>query len=106
MASKKFKANEFLLRVSERGVISLPKEMRENIDFFEAVQREDGVIELRPKMTVDHCAGWFWTERWQRMEREADADITAGQVHVFDSDAAMLADLDVHRAAAKSQGRP
>lgn len=23
---------------------------------------------------------WFWTERWQTMEREADADIAAGRV--------------------------
>ena len=23
---------------------------------------------------------WFWTERWQRMEREAQEDIEAGRV--------------------------
>jgi hypothetical protein len=25
---------------------------------------------------------WFWTERWQRMERETDEDIAAGRIVV------------------------
>lgn len=27
---------------------------------------------------------WFWTERWQEMEREADADIEAGRTILVD----------------------
>lgn len=28
---------------------------------------------------------WFWSERWQRMEREAEADVAAGRVVRTDS---------------------
>jgi len=27
---------------------------------------------------------WFWTERWQAMEREVDAHVAAGRVTVHD----------------------
>jgi len=26
---------------------------------------------------------WFWTERWQQMEQEADADLAAGRVRTY-----------------------
>jgi hypothetical protein len=29
---------------------------------------------------------WFWTPKWQEMEREADQDIAAGRVERFESD--------------------
>jgi len=28
---------------------------------------------------------WFWSDRWQEMEREADADIAAGRVRGAES---------------------
>lgn len=28
---------------------------------------------------------WFWTEKWQKMEREADEDIRMGRYKTFDS---------------------
>jgi hypothetical protein len=37
---------------------------------------------------------WFWTERWQAMEREADADIEAGRVTVFETTEEFLEHLD------------
>lgn len=37
---------------------------------------------------------WFWTERWQRMEREADTDVAAGRVHHFATEDAFLSALE------------
>jgi hypothetical protein len=37
---------------------------------------------------------WFWTDRWQRMECEADVDIAAGRVAEFDDVEGFLADLE------------
>lgn len=37
---------------------------------------------------------WFWTERWQQMEREADEDYAAGRYKTFDNVDDFLADLD------------
>ena len=37
---------------------------------------------------------WFWSERWQQMEREADEDYAAGRYKTFDDVESFLADLD------------
>jgi hypothetical protein len=60
----------------------------------EVAEREDGVIELRPHLPVPADQQWFWTQRWQKMEREADEDIAAGRVARFDGPEDFLADLD------------
>jgi len=88
------------IAVQKRGVISLPAELRKRHGLDEAgvqievAERADGVIELRPQAAVPADQRWFWTERWQRMEREADADIGAGRVAQFDSVEDFLDDLD------------
>lgn len=83
-----------------RGTLSLPKGVRERHQLdkpgaqVEVIEREDGVIELHPHVPVRADQAWFWTERWQEMEREADADIEAGRVTTYDSAEEFLADLD------------
>ena len=36
---------------------------------------------------------WFWTAEWQAAEKEAEADLAAGRVETYESDAAFLASL-------------
>lgn len=91
-----------LIKLGQRGTLTLPKQLRKGFEedaLFEAVRREDGVIELRPQGTIDASQAWFWTERWQRMEREADADIAAGRLRTFDDVESFLADLERPRDA-------
>ncbi len=86
-----------LIKLDRHGAITIPEELREGLDqdtLFAVVRREDGVIELRPQPPVDSEQGWFWSERWQRLEREADADFAAGRVATFDDAESFLADLD------------
>ncbi len=61
---------------------------------MEVVERDDGVIELHPLLPHRADQTWFWAERWQAMEREAQADITAGRVETFNSSDEFLADLE------------
>jgi hypothetical protein len=83
-----------LKQIDSKGALILPKEMRvAGVTLYEVEQRPDGVIELRPKVAVDASQSWFWTERWQQMEREADEDIRAGRVRQFDDVDGLLADL-------------
>jgi len=49
---------------------------------------------LMPKKLVDKSQAYFWTKRWQRGEREADEDIKAGRVRVFESVEELIKDLD------------
>jgi bifunctional DNA-binding transcriptional regulator/antitoxin component of YhaV-PrlF toxin-antitoxin module len=88
------------LTVQKRGLISLPASVRKRHHLDEAgaqielSERSDGVIELRAKAAVDADQRWFWTERWQNMEREADDDFRAGRHATFDTAEDFLADLD------------
>ncbi len=87
-----------LVKLDRHGAITIPEELHDGLDqdtVFAVVRREDGVIELRPHASVDAAQGcWFLSEHWQRMEREADADIAAGRVVTFDDAESFLADLD------------
>ncbi len=88
------------ITVQKRGVISLPAELRrrhrldEPGSQVEISEREDGVIELRPHIAIPADQAWFWTEEWQKGEREVDEDIAAGRVKRFDSVEELFEDLD------------
>jgi antitoxin MazE len=87
------KSGKILVDVSDRGTITLPKSLR-GASLYEVRERVGGGLELIPQHTIDAAQAWFWTERWQEMEREATADIAAGRVRRFDSADDLLAELD------------
>jgi bifunctional DNA-binding transcriptional regulator/antitoxin component of YhaV-PrlF toxin-antitoxin module len=80
----------YLLSVQSRGTVALPAELRHRLglDGPEAqvrlIERDDGTVELVPVIAVPADQAWFWTDRWQAMEREADADVAAGRTTVVD----------------------
>ncbi len=88
------------MTIQQRGLLALPAELRKKHHLdepgaqVEVAEREDGVIELRPHVPVPADQKWFWSERWQEMERQADADIAAGRVRRSESAADLLAELD------------
>jgi bifunctional DNA-binding transcriptional regulator/antitoxin component of YhaV-PrlF toxin-antitoxin module len=86
-----------ILKMDERGSVTIPKSLRDGLNgdsALEAVRRDDGVIELRPRPDIDPDQAWFWTETWQRMEREVDEAVAAGQVKHFDDMESFFAHLD------------
>jgi bifunctional DNA-binding transcriptional regulator/antitoxin component of YhaV-PrlF toxin-antitoxin module len=89
------KAGKVLVEVTDRGTITLPKPFR-GASLYEVREREGGRLELIPQHTVDAAQSWFWSERWQAMEREASADIVAGRVRRFDSADDFIAELNEH----------
>lgn len=92
------------LTVQGRGVVTLPADLRRRHHLdepgaqLEVTEREDGVIELRAKVPVDADQAWFWTERWQTMEREVDEHVERGQLTVSDDAEELVDDLDRLRA--------
>jgi bifunctional DNA-binding transcriptional regulator/antitoxin component of YhaV-PrlF toxin-antitoxin module len=86
--------------VQGRGTVALPAELRRKYRLdepgaqLEIVEREDGVIELRPTLPVPVDEMWFWAEGHQAAEREAEEDLNAGRYRTFDDAAAFLADLE------------
>lgn len=91
---------EYHLAMQQRGVLTLPSELRKRHHLdkpgaqVRVVERADGVLELHPELPVPADQLWFWTERWQQREREADEDIAQGRVAAFDDVEDFLADLD------------
>jgi antitoxin PrlF len=99
----------FRSRLRQKGQITLPPEIRN------ALQAEDGDdltfhIDESGRVVVDRARiippdqVWFWTERWQRMEREAQEDIEAGRVHHFESMDEALTMLDNAAGKADAEG--
>lgn len=82
----------------DRGQMTLPAEIREALHIdagaLLVVEVDDGRIVLTPKVLVDVDQSWFWTERWQRMERQADEDFSSGRSKVLEGVDAFLDDLD------------
>ncbi len=84
-----------------KGQLTLPDEIRKAAhltegDLLEAELTDEGIL-LRPKKIIDATQRWFWSAEWQNGEREADEDLAAGRIEVFDSSDEFLAAL--HRGA-------
>lgn len=88
------------MAIQGRGVLTLPAELRRRYHLDEPgaqvslVETEDGHIELIPLVAIPADQQWFWTERWQKMEREVDDAVAAGETEVFDDAESFLANLD------------
>lgn len=86
--------------LQSRGLLALPPGVRKRLGLdrpgaqVEVVERDDGVIELRPHVPVPADQAWFWTERWQKLEREVDEHRERGEVRTFDSAEGFLSSLD------------
>lgn len=97
---KPLRHSQFVSLAGSRGSITLPADVRRRYHLdepgaqVEVIGREDGVIELHPVLPHRADQAWFWTERWQAMEREAEDDIAAGRTRTFDSPDEFIADLD------------
>jgi len=82
----------------DRGQLTLPAEVREaaRIEAGAVLEFsvEAGRIVMTPKVLIDADQAWFWTERWQAMERQADADFTAGRATSHSGVDELLDDLE------------
>jgi len=89
-----------LLNVQSRGTVALPADLRRRLHLdgpdsqIRLVEHEDGHVELVPVIAVPADQAWFWTDRWQKMEREADADIAAGRATIVEGGDELIAHLD------------
>jgi AbrB family looped-hinge helix DNA binding protein len=89
-----------LLTVQSRGTVALPADLRRRLHLDHAdsqvklIEHEDGRVELVPVVAIPADQAWFWTDRWQAMERDADADIAAGRATVVEGVDELIALLD------------
>lgn len=112
--------NGLRAKITRSGQVTLPKRIRERLGVREGDQVQfeetDRGIVLHPLRTVVVPAeqAWFWEERWQEGEREAEEDIRAGRVHEIDDPADLLKPIEElrrigtveHKRMLKERGRP
>jgi AbrB family looped-hinge helix DNA binding protein len=83
-----------LVRLSSKSQLTLPSFVRNTLGLDEGdlldVTIRDGEIVLRPKRLIDNAQAWFWSQRWQDGERQAEEDISTGATHTFSDGAAAV----------------
>jgi len=98
MATKAY----FKTRLRSKGQITVPGKIRELLKADEGDDLlfrvdEQGQIVVERGQTIPADQAWFWTERWQQMEREVDEDFREGRFVEFDNMEEVIAYL--HQAA-------
>jgi len=86
-------------RLRARGQITVPPEIRKRLGVRDGDDilfyiTEKGQIAVAPAQIIDPEQAWFWTERWQKMERESSADYEAGRYFEFNNAEDAIAFLD------------
>ena len=79
------KETYFLARLRAKGQITLPAAVRSLLNLKEGDEltfyvNKEGRIIVDKLHTIHPDQVWFWSERWQNMERKAQADIEDGRV--------------------------
>ena len=92
-----------LTKVTRNGQITLPANLRRAVnievgDYIEVTVQDDGLL-LTPKKLIDKSQAYFWTEEWQKGERQADEDKKAGRIESFESVEDLITDL--HKRAGR-----
>ena len=85
-------------KLTRHGQITIPASVRKELGVEEGDLVEIEVVDekavLTPKSLVDKNQAYFWTKKWQDAEKEADEDVRAGRVKVFDSVEELIKDLE------------
>ena len=96
-----------LVQVRKKAQVTLPQSVRlelgiEEGDFLD-IRVRSGEIVIKVKKLVDKDQAWFWTNRWQQGEKEAEEDIRAGRVQNFPD--AKGAVVFLHKEAGKKSSK-
>ncbi|MEO8626157.1 MAG: AbrB/MazE/SpoVT family DNA-binding domain-containing protein [Candidatus Limnocylindrales bacterium] len=87
-----------LTRVRGKGQVTLPDGIRKAAKLAEGDYLEvtvtGGSVVMRPKKLIDADQAWFWSEEWQRGEREASQDIAKGRTRRSSTAKEFLRTLD------------
>jgi AbrB family looped-hinge helix DNA binding protein len=91
--------NYYKTRLRHKGQITVPSEVRaalganEGDDLLFSVDEYGRIVVTRAQVIPPDQA-WFWNERWQRMEKAAQADIESGNVVEYETAHDAISALD------------
>ena len=94
-----------LVQIRKKAQLTLPASVRQKLGIEEGdfvdVQIKDGDIVLKVMKLINREQAWFWTQRWQNGEKEAEEDIHSGRVHKFENSGDAISFL--HRQSDKEK---
>ena len=74
-----------ITQLRRRSQVTLPSEVVKKMKLQEGdnldIAIEDDRIVIKPVLVINRSQSWFWSKRWQEMEKGADEDIKRGKVH-------------------------
>lgn len=78
----------FKTRLRPKGQVTLPAEIREILNLHEGDDlafslNEHGQVVISQLQVIPPDQAWFWTEHWQKLEKEAQADLESGRVNRY-----------------------
>lgn len=86
------------VRFKKRSQVTIPKEFVDSLHLREGdrleCRLENGRIVIVPTMEIPKDQAWFWTEEWQKEEKEAEKQIANGELTPTMNVEDTLADLD------------
>jgi antitoxin MazE len=73
-----------ITQLRNRSQVTLPNEIVKKMrlqkgDNLDIILEEDKII-IKPILVIDRSQSWFWSKKWQEMEKETDDDIKHGRV--------------------------
>jgi AbrB family looped-hinge helix DNA binding protein len=90
-------------RLRNKGQITVPAEIRDLLNVEEGDDLvfstdEKGRVIISRAQIIPPDQAWFWSERWQQMERAAQNDLDTGQAVIFSNVNEALVALDQIKA--------
>jgi antitoxin MazE len=74
-----------ITQLRRRSQVTLPSEVVKKMQLQQGdnldISMEDDKIIIKPVLVIDRSQSWFWSKKWQAMEKEADGDIKQGRIH-------------------------
>lgn len=87
----------FTSKVTSRGQVTIPQELREKLHLEEGsvvmFEFVEGRIHLIPTALIPADQAWFWTKEHQKKEQEADEDLKHKRYDEFSSVDDLIGDL-------------
>jgi antitoxin MazE len=82
-----FRLGEFIMitQLRRRAQVTLPSEVVKKMklregDNLDIAMEEDRII-IKPVLVIDRSQSWFWSKKWQELEKVVDEEIKQGRVH-------------------------
>jgi antitoxin MazE len=88
-----------ITQLRRRAQVTLPSEVVKKMklqegDNLDIAMEEDRII-IKPVLVIDRSQSWFWSKKWQELEKEADEDIKKGRVHKAKNVEELIKKLDL-----------